>query len=118
MPPTAPYAPFGSVVGVEPGAARSTHGPKSEYEFRVSVWSVAATETTPGEDAGYVGVLFPLLPAAATTSAPCADAYEAASFSAVDEDVPAMLTLITRAPWSTAQVMPLAMSLLYALALL
>jgi len=69
---------------------------------------------TPGVAAGYVTQLQFEFPAAAVSTTPFDRAYETALASVADELESAQLMFATRAPWSAAHVIPVAMSLRYA----
>jgi hypothetical protein len=54
-----------------PGAATSSCGPIAEFDAGVPIESIDATATTSGQRAGTATPFAPVLPAAATRTAPC-----------------------------------------------
>ena len=90
-------------------AARSgEHDPAAVVRPRVttSAASVPVTLTTPGSLAGKVTSALPLLPAAATISTPFERAYPRAEAIPSSRPLITKLKLMTRAPWSAAQMIP------------
>ncbi len=97
-----PCPPPSSVIGAHSGAANFTQAPRLEKLASVPDEVAEATEIASGKAAGYCGVAFASLPAAATTSTPAARARATAPRSCLGERSPYRLTFTTAAPWSTA----------------
>src|SRR5437899_8947962 len=94
------------VAIVTPGAATSTLLPVLDHDASVSVLSVALTFKKYGLSA--VESNRPSLPAELTTTPPFDSKYWAAVLNEIRVEALSKLRLATRAPWSAAQVRPLA----------
>ncbi|GAA1589572.1 hypothetical protein GCM10009742_40110 [Kribbella karoonensis] len=95
------------LVMLKPGAAMSTVSPYVLKLVSAPYQLVAPTDSTSEYAAGYWGTEAPVLPAAATSTTPLATAFWIAVCRTGLSPPPASDMLITRAPFFTAQLMPL-----------